>query len=99
MARTSRVVYPCIKKKIGFLNELLVFCSAGNVGDFCSFKGYGAGANRPKIQKFVKNYIRIFSQTKCIFVTNQVKPLMSQNIRKIKFLIRNRWSVFTETRS
>ena len=42
MARTSGVVYPytCFKKKIGLLNELFVFFSAGNVGDFCSFKGY-----------------------------------------------------------
>ena len=38
MARTSEVVYPY---KSGLLNELFVFCSAGNVGDFCSFKGYG----------------------------------------------------------
>ena len=67
MARTSRVVYPYIKRKSGFLNELLVFCSAGNVGDFCSFKGYGAGANRPKIQKFVKNYISHFRSNKMHF--------------------------------
>ena len=28
--------------------------AVANVGDFCSFKGYGAGAVRPEIQKFVK---------------------------------------------
>ena len=88
-----------LKRKAGFLNELLVFRSAGNVGNFCSFKGNGAGANRPKNQKFVKNIFRIFGQTKCLFVTNQVKALISQNIRKINFLISNHWSVFTETPS
>ena len=45
------------KKKSGFLSQVFVFYSAANVGDFCSFKGYGAGAGRPKIQKFVKKYI------------------------------------------
>ena len=50
-----------LKRKSGFLNELLVYCSAGNVGDFCSFTGYGAGANRPKIQKFVKKLYFAFS--------------------------------------
>ena len=42
MARTSGVVYPytCFKKKIGLLEQVVAFCSAGNVGDFCSFKGY-----------------------------------------------------------
>ena len=42
MARKSRVVYLYIKKKLGFL-ERGVLCSDGNVGNFCSFKGYGAG--------------------------------------------------------
>ena len=50
------------------MNELFVFCSAGNVGDFCSFKGYyGAGAHRLKIQKFVKNYISHFRSNKINF--------------------------------
>ena len=60
-----------LKRKSGFLNELLVFCSTGNVlGDFCSFKGYGAGANRSKIQKFLKNYISNLRSDKMHFVTN-----------------------------
>ena len=67
MARTSRKVYPYIKKKWGFLNELFVFCCAGNVGDFCSFNGFGAGANRSKIQKFVKNDISHFRSNKMHF--------------------------------
>ena len=67
MVRTSRVVYLHIKRKSGFLNELFVFCSADNVGDFCSFKGYGAGASRPKIQTFVKRYISHFRSNKMHF--------------------------------
>ena len=68
MARKSRVVYLYIKKKLGFL-ERGVLCSDGNVGNFCSFKGYGAGGggNRPKIQKFVKNYISHFRSNKMHF--------------------------------
>ena len=50
-----------LQRKSGFLSEVFVFCSAGNVGDFCSFKGYGAGATRPKIQKFVKKLYFAFS--------------------------------------
>ena len=56
-----------LERKSGFLNELFVFGSAGNVGKFCSFKGYGAGASRPKIQKFVKNYISHFRSNKMHF--------------------------------
>ena len=66
MARTSRVVRKK-KRKLGFLIELFVSCSAGNVGKFCSFKGYGAGASRPKIQKFVQNYISHFRSNKMHF--------------------------------
>ena len=43
MARKSRVVHAYIKKKIGLLERGVRFRSAGNVGDFCSFTGYGAG--------------------------------------------------------
>ena len=33
-----------LKRKSRFFSEVCFFsCSAGNVGDFCSFKGYGAG--------------------------------------------------------
>ena len=68
MARTSRVVIRILKRKSGFLNELFVFCSAGNVGKFCSFKCYGAGASRAKIQKFVKLcYISHFRSNKVHF--------------------------------
>ena len=49
-----------LKKKSGFLSEVFVFCIAANDGDFCSFRGYGAGANRPEIQKFVRKYILHF---------------------------------------
>ena len=41
MTRKSRVVYLYIKKKSDVLRVVFVFCSDGNVGDFCSFKGYG----------------------------------------------------------
>ena len=71
MAGTSRVVYPYIKKKIGLLERDVCFLSsAGNVGDFCSFKGYGAGDNRLKILNSQKLIFHISCQTKCIFVTN-----------------------------
>ena len=72
MARKSRVVYLYIKKKLGFL-ERGVLCSDGNVGNFCSFKGYGAGGGGGIGRKFKnssKIIFRIFGQTKCIFVTN-----------------------------
>ena len=68
MARISRVVYLYIKKKkSGFLSQVFVFYSAANVGDFCSFKGYGAGAGRPEIQKFVKKYISHFRSNEMHF--------------------------------
>ena len=40
---------------------------AANVGDFSSSKGYGAGANRPEIQKFVQKYILHFRSNKMHF--------------------------------
>lgn len=46
-----------VKRKSGFLRQVFVFYSVANVGDFCSFKGY---ADRPEIQKFIKNDILHF---------------------------------------
>ena len=44
---------------------MFVFYSAANVGDFCSFKGY---ADRPEIQKFIKNiYISHFRSNEMHF--------------------------------
>ena len=56
-----------LKRKSGFLSQVFVFYSAANVGDFCSFKGYGAGAGRPEIQKFVKKYISHFRSNEMHF--------------------------------
>ena len=64
-----------LKRKWAFLNESFVFCSADNVGDFCSFKDYGAGANRPKIHKFVKNSISHFRSNKMHFCNQLGKDL------------------------
>ena len=50
-----------LKRKSGFLSQVFVFKSTANVGNFCSFKGYGAGAGRPEIQKFVKKIYFAFS--------------------------------------
>ena len=64
------MVYLYIKKKIGLLERgVFFFCSAANVGDFCSFKDYGAGANRPQIQTFVQKYISHFRSNKLHFCT------------------------------
>ena len=69
MARKCRVVYLYIKKKkSGFLSQVLVFYSVANVGDFCSFRGYGAGASRPEIQKFVKKIYFAFSVKRNAFL-------------------------------
>ena len=46
---------------------MFVFYSVANVGDFRSFKGYGAGAGWPEIQKFVKKYISHFRSNEMHF--------------------------------
>ena len=94
------MVYLYIGKKIRLFVRGFWFLECGQYYWFLHFDRLWVGADRLEIQKFEKKKKFVtFGQTKCIFATTKVVALISQNIRKINFLIQNHWSVNAETRS